>query len=435
MKKYYSVLPLLVMCLLLSSCTNRPEAELSPSATEAPPEEYSLSFYLGDQLLTRCLYTDASSIEIPTLTDPHLKVVSWQYEDGSVADPVHPRSGDATVYALMRPVLNKSPYLASDENGCIRPADPMTYEDVLQALGILLEGIDYPVDISFLSTETSAPIPAEECNSVLSAIAEPSWEAGFTGETVLRGEFALAVDDIRGDDITPDTYFPDNHPGSPWYSALKNAGIPRNSTPEDYIEKLVDGFLWLDGFLYGWDSENSCFLISEQQDGLAFDGNGRYTSGNTELDAFVAQTLSEYCDFSKSRLENLKTLYLHVKNDFQYLPRNYYESGETGWEINEALTMFETDKGNCYCFTGAFCALARGLGFNAVTWSGTMGTENQKHAWTEITLDDEVYICDPEIELNYWLLEMYTDNFMMPKSQSGGWNYQAIGRDNSIPME
>ena len=128
------------------------------------------------------------------------------------------------------------------------------------------------------------------------------------------------------------------------------------------------------------------------------------------------------------RLEDLRALYLHVKNDFSYLVRNIYDSGATGWDIEEALTMFRTGKGNCYCFTGAFCSLARGMGYNARTWSGTMGTRNQPHSWTEITLDDQIYICDPEIELNYWLLEMYTDNFMMRKEDSGGWNYLAVGR-------
>ena len=90
--------------------------------------------------------------------------------------------------------------------------------------------------------------------------------------------------------------------------------------------------------------------------------------------------------------------------------------------------MYETGKGNCYNYTGVFWSLARGLGYNAVTWSGTMGTQNQPHSWTEILYDGQIYICDPEIELNYWLLEIYTDNFWMKKENSYGWNYQAVGR-------
>ncbi len=129
-----------------------------------------------------------------------------------------------------------------------------------------------------------------------------------------------------------------------------------------------------------------------------------------------------------ARLDDLKAIYYHVKNDFQYLTRNYYDSGATGWDIDEALTIFRTNKGNCYCYAGAFCALARGLGYNARTYSGSIGIENQPHAWTEITLDGKIYICDPEIEMNYWLLQMYTDNFMMLRENSLSWNYQSVGR-------
>ena len=47
-----------------------------------------------------------------------------------------------------------------------------------------------------------------------------------------------------------------------------------------------------------------------------------------------------------------------MKNDFQYLTRNYYDSGATGWDIDEALTIFRTNKGNCYCYAAAFWAAA-----------------------------------------------------------------------------
>ena len=30
--------------------------------------------------------------------------------------------------------------------------------------------------------------------------------------------------------------------------------------------------------------------------------------------------------------------------------------------------------------------------------------------------------------MNYWLLQMYTDNFMVLRENSLGWNYQSVGR-------
>ena len=198
-------------------------------------------------------------------------------------------------------------------------------------------------------------------------------------------------------------------------------------TKESLESMTRDGFLWFGGYLYRL-GDDGYFLTDSEFDGLYFDKNGRYPSGSAELDDYVAQTLSDFMTPDAARLDDLKAIYYHVKNDFQYLTRNYYDSGATGWDIDEALTIFRTNKGNCYCYAGAFCALARGLGYNARTYSGSIGIENQPHAWTEITLDGKIYICDPEIEMNYWLLQMYTDNFMMLRENSLSWNYQAVGR-------
>ncbi|MBQ3277107.1 MAG: transglutaminase domain-containing protein, partial [Oscillospiraceae bacterium] len=210
--------------------------------------------------------------------------------------------------------------------------------------------------------------------------------------------------------------------------ALSAAAGPGTLTPDAVMEMTQDGFLWFDGYLYRPD-ENGYFLTDQVYDSLYFDANGRYTCGNEELDGYVARTILEYTSAENTRLDNLHALYFHVKNDFEYLRRNFYYSGATGWDIEEALTIFRTNKGNCYCYAGAFCALARGMGYNAVTYSGTIGIQEQQHAWTEITLDDQIYICDPEIEMNYWVwLKEYTNNFMMRREKSAGWNYIAIGR-------
>ena len=250
-----------------------------------------------------------------------------------------------------------------------------------------------------------------------------------TGEEPLnRAVAAAALAALTGAAPKDGRYFPDAAPDSWAYQALISVSAPGTLDPLSLKEQTLDGFLWFDGYLYYLD-EDGYFLSDETRDGLYYDAGGRYTCGDAHLDDLVASELTGLMEPGKTRLEHLRAVYLHVKNDFRYLPRNYYASGEKGWEIPEAVTMFETRKGNCYNFTGAFCFMARGLGYNAVTYSGTMGTQNQPHSWTEITMDDGVYICDPEIELNYWLLEIYTDNFMMRVEDSGGWNYQSVGRN------
>ena len=100
-----------------------------------------------------------------------------------------------------------------------------------------------------------------------------------------------------------------------------------------------------------------------------------------------------------ARLDDLKAIYYHVKNDFQYLTRNYYDSGATGWDIDEALTIFRTNRGNCYCYASAFWAAARALGFDAKIVSGTYGEEEAPHGWVEILRGGERYTYDVEIEM------------------------------------
>lgn len=196
--------------------------------------------------------------------------------------------------------------------------------------------------------------------------------------------------------------------------------------------EALDGFLWLDGFLYTL-GEDGRFLRDGTCNNLYFGQDGRYTCGNEQLDALVAQQIDTYLKENLTeetvRMDLLHGLYYHIKNDFAYLTRNYYDSGAEGWDTDEAITFFTTGKSNCYGYAGAFCAICRGLGYDARTWSGSMGAENQPHAWTEITMQDDVYILDPELEMNYWYLDMYWDFFMIPKSNSAAYNYLAAGRD------
>ena len=294
------------------------------------------------------------------------------------------------------------------------------------------------IDPSLLAGLDAAPEDAltrEELKTALDTLfdpetVEPVLEAlpETESEYATRAEFAFCVSRLLGkESAAEDVYYPDVAP-THWASAEVLAAAGSGTLTKESLESMTrDGFLWFGGYLYRL-GDDGYFLTDSEFDGLYFDKNGRYTSGSAELDDYVAQTLSDFMTPDAARLDDLKAIYYHVKNDFQYLTRNYYDSGATGWDIDEALTIFRTNKGNCYCYAGAFCALARGLGYNARTYSGSIGIENQPHAWTEITLDGKIYICDPEIEMNYWLLQMYTDNFMMLRENSLSWNYQSVGR-------
>lgn len=409
--------------------------ETTPAPTEMPV--FTVEYRLGDDVLkTESIPFDGSPAADAALPEG-LYLVAWTDETGRRADPAAPVETDTVYYALARPVLNAgAAFLFPDEYGLLRPESAMAHAECAAALRALAS--EERIDPSLLAGLDAAPEDAltrEELKTALDTLfdpetVEPVLEAlpETESEYATRAEFAFCVSRLLGkESAAEDVYYPDVAP-THWASAEVLAAAGSGTLTKESLESMTrDGFLWFGGYLYRL-GDDGYFLTDSEFDGLYFDKNGRYTSGSAELDDYVAQTLSDFMTPDAARLDDLKAIYYHVKNDFQYLTRNYYDSGATGWDIDEALTIFRTNKGNCYCYAGAFCALARGLGYNARTYSGSIGIENQPHAWTEITLDGKIYICDPEIEMNYWLLQMYTDNFMMLRENSLSWNYQSVGR-------
>ena len=451
-KKTLRRLPLLaaavIMLSLLAGCVMRPaqagsapsRADVSPAAASPEPTPvptHTVCYYRGDELLGSeevshgCL---PAAVPVPE----GVRFLGWRNGSGEPADPSRdPIGGDTNYYALTRPLLQEgASFLFPDERGFLRPEELFACAEAAQALRALLaEPSDMSDTLQRLDETPDEALGTEDYRTLLGDLFDPEQaQAVFTGlfptleEPLTRARAAAGIVSLTGALPGEGRYFPDLAPDHWAYGPVCAAAAPGTLDPEALKEQTLDDFLWFDGYLYRLD-EDGYFLTDETRDGLYYGVSGRYTSGDAQLDKYVAETLTGLMESGKTRLEHLRAVYLHVKNDFRYLPRNYYASGEKGWEIKEALTMFETGKGNCYNYTGAFCFLARGLGYNAVTYSGTMGTQNQPHSWTEITMDDGVYICDPEIELNYWLLEIYTDNFMMRVENSLGWNYQSVGRN------
>lgn len=443
--KFLRLAPLaaaMLSAIFLYGCGYRPETvslkpDLSAVSTTPAPSEvpvYTVEYRLGEETLKTETVSSGSTPAADAVLPDGLYLVAWTDSAGRRVDPMVETIGADTVYyALARPVLRgDTAFLFPDEYGLLRPESAITHAECAAALCALAPDISVPDAFEAAPDE---PLTHDALKEMLDAlfdpeIAAPVLDALPETESVYatRAEFAFCFSRLLDtSDTSEQVYYPDAAP-TRWaaeelYAAAKAGPLVRDTL----LSMTRDGFLWFGGYLYRLD-DNGYFLTDTESDGLYFDKNGRYTSGNAELDGYVAQTLTDFMQPDSTRLDDLKTIYCHVKNDFRYLTRNYYDSGATGWDIEEALTIFRTNKGNCYCYAGAFCALARGLGYNARTYSGTIGTQDQPHAWTEITLDGNIYICDPEIEMNYWLLEMYTDNFMMLRENSLGWNYQSVGR-------
>ena len=159
---------------------------------------------------------------------------------------------------------------------------------------------------------------------------------------------------------------------------------------------ITDNLFFIGPELHCLD-ENGIEVIDGSAYGLDFDENGVETTGNKDLDTYVRQILADNIDpETMSQEDMLLTVYQYCVDNFTYRRKNYYDFGAEGWTADEALEMFSTGKGNCYNYAAAFCELARAIGYDAKTYSGTMGPDRRQHAWVEIEIDGETRLFDAE---------------------------------------
>ena len=141
--------------------------------------------------------------------------------------------------------------------------------------------------------------------------------------------------------------------------------------------------------------------------------DGRYHTGDEELDELLYAVVDEYTDESMTDEERLHAVFRYVATSFGYLRRNYYDPGDHSWLNKEAKTMLTERCGNCYNFAATFCLLARCVGFDAKEYSGTIYGQAQPgetrppdrpHGWVEIEIDGASCIFDPDMQATvaYW---------------------------------
>ena len=190
------------------------------------------------------------------------------------------------------------------------------------------------------------------------------------------------------------------------------------------LELREEGFFFVDAALHYIDDTGSAY-VNESLGGITFGSDGAVTTGVPELDLLVRAKLLELMDFDKmTREQMLRNAYDYVTYHNSYLRANYYETGETGWENDEAYRMLTTGKGNCYCFAAEFAVLAKALGYDAKCYSGTIGVGRQKHGWVEIDFDGVTYVFDPNIEYEEHIyMHRTTCMYRLPPDRVTGWYY------------
>lgn len=154
--------------------------------------------------------------------------------------------------------------------------------------------------------------------------------------------------------------------------------------------------------LYYVPEDGAAFLTNGKVGYLEFGADGRYTSGNAELDSYVAQALAACTNESMTKSEKLRAAYLYVRDNGSYLARDHQPRGSTAWAEESALFFLKNKRGNCYCFAGSFLYLARQIGYQAYPISGGVGFANKDHAWVMVPASDGAdYIYDVELEYAY----------------------------------
>lgn len=284
-------------------------------------------------------------------------------------------------------------YMALDENGRFFPDLAITKDDFADLLGRIFS----PGEVKKALADLPEPMDRSQAAAVFNALLMP----GPRSEK---------------------PYYPDVAPDAAYYEAVETAGIAGEG-PWTEGEKLPAGFVNLEGYLY-CVRPDGYFLCDAMEGTLYFNPAGRYTSGDESVDKYAAEIIADQTNDSMTREEMLRAMYVYVRDHYLYLRRNYYGIAETGWELSEALLMFQTGKGNCYNFTAAFWALARGIGYDAVCYSGLVGKDRDPHSWVEIEMDGEKRIFDVETEMQYRLIDDYiTSMYNIDYERGELWSY------------
>lgn len=410
------LLVLLVVCL----CACRGNEPAETVNTETEPETVTVRFLADGNLISEQSVTvgECPVDWIPDL--PGLIFSGWQDESGAMVAPkTIPVEKDTAYAAVLYPALsNHVPYLFTDKYGFIRGMDPLTADELAAALRILVaeEAREYLPDLpSGTEIETTQTLrevlesffPEE----LLSAAFEEGEDVPVSREIfacIMNGLLGRSGETVR--QLTPAVSFPrDLDRDRPGCEDLLEACILHIRDEEGVswdsavLEMAFEpGFFHLNGWLYYADESGS--VVTNCEIGtLTFGADGRYTSGDAELDEIVVGMLNDYIleDPSACREMLLRTVYLYCRDGFSYVRRDTKEFGETGWEIERAKSMLTSLHGNCYSYAAAFWALARGLGYDAEAISGRVGPYQLPHSWVRINMDGMEYSFDPELEMSY----------------------------------
>ena len=422
------------------------------------PAEYTVSFMYEGKLYYSEKVAEGRYLRAD-VTPADVSFLGWVDSEGEYREvSEEPVYSDAEYTAVIGPKLKSLPAgcFPAEKDGLFYPDHVLTRSDMARTVYNMLaeppKGTPYIADIRenalcYKGAESlvaggfmeltgerfrpDEPISVEELEFMLTQIFNGSKVEKLLSEktgTLTRGEGAILLYELIGENrlssAPAEAYYPDVPDGLDCYKAVSVIGEP------SYVwakagERLEPGFLNVDGWLYYVD-DGGFFVRNSSVGSLSFGEDGRFSSGNEELDTIVAGKLDQLIKTqSMSRESMLYEAYKYIRDNHLYLKGSYYRVEETGWEIDEALKLLSKGRGNCYSFAAGMWALARGLGYDAKAVSGFISHTYQPHGWVEIEIDGVMYVFDAEQEGLYYRArgEYNVNMFKMTYETASFWTY------------
>lgn len=423
-----SVVLLAVLVLMLASCSQ--EFELYT---------YPVRFVINGEVQEQTVIQEEYP-KLPDVTGMGLSFVGWQDDQGQMVDPdMMAVTREVTYTAVFQPLLtNQCPYLFLDKQGLLRPDELITYGEVKAALEVL-RSPDAQIYYPDMPGDDEA-VTDRGMHTILGWFYDKESLPQMPVDHVTRAQFAVIMDSLldwpRAELVTidQDAALPrDVTMERDDLEALLRASVAYTEDPNGVSWQQLDlptayqpGFVNVDGYLYRVE-EDGTFLRNGDVGKLHFDETGRYSLGDAELDAQVAEYLKGVLEANPeaTRLEILRIVFDHCYKDFKYLRKAAYPIGKTGWEIEDAKEMLADGRGNCYNFAAIFWAYARMLGYEARAVSGTCTGTDQAHGWVIINIDGEDYFFDPQWQYAYIDRgETGKDMFQIPMNKIKYWTYK-----------
>lgn len=262
--------------------------------------------------------------------------------------------------------------------------------ETLDRLGLMMQG-DEQTWVRAVATAVSKGALLDDPSSADSA------------QIVTRREAAIVLERLAGREPEPQS------------QALFNAGLmPSDVSQDDWawpymadaclagaIPVREAGVFRMYGWLYEADENGE--LVRDTTDGVwAFGPDGRYTTGDTDLDEKLTQALAASGANELEGVEALQAAYLYVKDNFEYkhVPEDLYPEsvGSTDWINERAARFFKYGGGTCYGYAATFGLLARALGENAYIVAAEVNERFAPHSFVVIPEDGIDWIYDVELE-------------------------------------